>query len=55
MASSEMHGVDQMVLVPTPTEANVARQALELSDTVPLVKLEIPSSNVLWFSQTVYH
>ena len=41
-ASPAMRGMDQSVSDPTPTEAAAARRLLELDDTVPLVKLEIP-------------
>jgi len=37
-----MHGKDQSVLFPTLTEAVAARQALNIDDTEPLVKLSIP-------------
>ena len=41
-ASSAMRGVDQSVSNPTPAEAAAARKSLELDDTIPLAKLEIP-------------
>jgi hypothetical protein len=41
-APPDMRGIDQSASVPTCTEAIVARQALRLDNTVPLVKLEIP-------------
>jgi len=44
-ASPEMRGKDQSVSAVTPTEAGVARQALELDDTIPLVKLVVPAAD----------
>jgi hypothetical protein len=44
-ASSEMRGRDQSVSDMTCEEAIAARIALELDDTVPLVKLEIPGTD----------
>ena len=41
-ASPAMHGMDQSVSEPTPTEVVKARQALDLDATVRLFKLEIP-------------
>jgi hypothetical protein len=44
-ASPEMCGKDQSVSAVTPAEADVARQALQLDDNIPLVKLAIPVAN----------
>jgi hypothetical protein len=44
-ASPEMRGKDRSVLDPTPAEAAMARQALRLDNTVPLVKLMVPDTN----------
>ena len=44
-ASPEMHGIDQSVMDPTLAEAVMARQALNLDNTVPLVKLTIPDTD----------
>ena len=41
-ASPEMRGNDQSVMDPTLAEAVTARRALNLDNTVPLVKLTIP-------------
>jgi hypothetical protein len=41
-ALPEMCGKDHSVLDPTPAEAVKARQALNLDNTVPLVKLTVP-------------
>jgi hypothetical protein len=44
-APPEMCGKDQSVSAVTPTEADSARQALELDNETPLVKLAIPVAN----------
>jgi hypothetical protein len=44
-ASPAMRGKDQSVSYPTPTEAVAARQALDIDDTEPLVKLSIPGED----------
>jgi hypothetical protein len=44
-APPDMRGKDHSVLLPTPTEAVAARQALNIDDTEPLVKLSIPGIN----------
>jgi len=44
-ASPEMHGNDQSVMDPTLAEAVMARQALNLDNMVPLVKLTIPDTD----------
>jgi hypothetical protein len=44
-ASPEMRGIDQSVMDPTPAEAVMARQALNLDNMVPLVKLTIPDTD----------
>ncbi|KAF8220425.1 hypothetical protein L208DRAFT_1118031, partial [Tricholoma matsutake] len=41
-ALPEMHSNNQSVMDPTPAEAVMARQALNLDNMVPLVKLMIP-------------
>jgi len=44
-ASPEMRGKDISVMDPTPPEAVSARQALNLDNTVPLVKLMVPDKH----------
>jgi hypothetical protein len=44
-ASPDMRGNDQSVSDPTPTEATLARQFLELDNDTPLVKLTIPHTD----------
>lgn len=44
-ASREMRGNDQTVSKPTPMEAMIARQALDLDNDVPVVKLAIPHTD----------
>ena len=44
-ASPEMRGIDESVMDPTLAEAVMARQALNLDNTVPLVKLTIPDTD----------
>ena len=46
-ASPQMHGMDQSVSDPSPTEAEAARYALGLDETVPLAKLEIHGADNL--------
>jgi len=42
-ASPKLRGVDTTVTVPTPVEAQLARECLELEEVVTLVKIAVPS------------
>lgn len=53
-ATPVVHEIDETVSVPTSQEARLARVALQLDDSVPLVRLSVPCGNPSQPSQLYY-